>query len=149
MTVADYYTQGKRSYFRLHEKGGKFNVVPAHHVAQEYVDAYLNAAGIGEMRKSPLFRTSGRGRQKNALKEKGMSRHSALQMVKRRALKAGLPAEICCHTFRGTGITEFLRNGGELETAARIAGHDSTRTTQIYDRTEQELTLDEIERILI
>lgn len=81
--------------------------------------------------------------------DKAMSRNSALQMVKRRALKAGLPSEICNHSFRGTGITEFLRNGGELETAARIAGHDSTRTTQIYDRTSQELTLDEIERILI
>ena len=149
MTVADYYTQGKRSYFRLHEKGGKYNVVPAHHVAQEYVDAYIKVAGIEEDRKSPLFRSSGRGRQKDDLKDKGLSRHSALQMVKRRALKAGLPTEICCHTFRGTGITEYLRNGGELETAARIAGHDSTRTTQIYDRTEQELTLDEIERILI
>lgn len=70
-------------------------------------------------------------------------------MVKRRALLAGLPAEICNHTFRGTGITEFLKNGGELEAAARIAGHDSTRTTQIYDRSEQEITLDEIERIYI
>lgn len=149
MTVADYYTQGKRSYFRLHEKGGKYNVIPAHHVVQEYVDAYIQAAGIQEDRKSPLFRSSGRGRQKDTLKDKGLSRYSALQMVKRRALKAGLPAEICCHTFRGTGITEYLRNGGELETAARIAGHDSTRTTQIYDRSEQELTLDEIERILI
>jgi len=149
MTVADYYVQGKRSYFRLHEKGGKYNVVPAHHVAQEYIDAYIKAAGISEDRKSPLFRTSGRGRQKNTLMRKEMTRFSAIQMVKRRALKAGLPAEICNHTFRGTGITEYLRNGGELETAARIAGHDSTRTTQIYDRSEQELTLDEIERILI
>jgi len=61
----------------------------------------------------------------------------------------GLPGEICNHTYRGTGITEFLRNGGDIETAARIAGHKSTRTTQLYDRTEQELTLDEIERILI
>ena len=91
-------------------------MVPAHHVAQEYVDAYIKAASIEEDRKSPLFRSSGRGRQKDDLKDKGLSRHSALQMVKRRALKAGLPAEICCHTFRGTGITEFLRNGGELET---------------------------------
>lgn len=149
MTVADYYTQGKRSYFRLHEKGGKYNVVPAHHVAQEYVDAYLKAAGIQEESKTPLFRSSGRGRQKNELKDTGLSRFSALQMVKRRALRAGLPAEISNHTFRGTGITEYLKNGGELETAARIAGHDSTRTTQIYDRTEQEITLDEIERIHI
>lgn len=149
MKVSDYYTQGKRSYFRLHEKGGKYNVIPAHHIAQEYVDAYVVAAGIEDDRKGALFRTSGRGREKNKLQEKSISRFSALQMVKRRAQKVGLPAEICNHTFRGTGITEFLRNGGELETAARIAGHDSTRTTQIYDRTEQELTLDEIERILI
>jgi len=149
MSVSDYYTQGKRSYFRLHEKGGKYNVVPAHHVAQEYVDAYVVAAGIGEDRKGPLFRSSGRGRAKNQLQDKAMSRNSALQMVKRRALNVGLPSEICNHSFRGTGITEYLRNGGELETAARIAGHDSTRTTQIYDRSEQELTLDEIERILI
>jgi len=149
MKVSDYYTQGKRSYIRLHEKGGKYNVVPAHHVAQEYVDVYVAAAGIEEDRKGPLFRTSGRGRQKNELQEKAVSRFSALQMIKRRALRAELPAEICNHTFRGTGITEYLRNGGDLETAARIAGHDSTRTTQIYDRSEQELTLDEIGRILI
>ncbi|MEE9336291.1 MAG: tyrosine-type recombinase/integrase [Granulosicoccaceae bacterium] len=149
MTVADYYTQGKRSYFRLHEKGGKYNVIPAHHVAQSYVDAYITAAGIDSERKTPLFRTSGRGRQKNELQKKEMSRFSALQMVKRRAVKAGLPSEICNHTFRGTGITEFMRNGGDLETAARIAGHDSTRTTQIYDRTDHELSLDEIERIHI
>lgn len=96
-------------------------------------------------RNEPLFRTSGRGWQKNNLLVKAISRFSALQMVKRRALKADLPNEICNHTFRGTGITEYLRNGGELETAARIAGHESTRATQIYDRTEQEMTLDEIE----
>ena len=63
-----------------------------------------------------------------------MSRVSALKMIKRRARKAGLPAEICAHSFRGTGITEYLRNGGDLEVAARIAGHESTRTTQLYNR---------------
>ena len=56
MRVADYYTQGRRSFFRLHEKGGRYNVVPAHHLAQEYVDAYLGAAELGEDRKGPLFR---------------------------------------------------------------------------------------------
>lgn len=149
MSVADYYTQGKRSYLRLHEKGGKYHVVPAHHIVQEYLDRYIAAAGIEEDRKGPLFRSSGQGRHKSSLLPKGMSRWTALQMVKRRALQADLPWEICNHTFRGTGITEFLRNGGNLETAARIAGHESTRTTQLYDRTDQQLTLDEIERILI
>ncbi len=79
-----------------------------------------------------------------------MSRLSALKMIKRRARKAGLPAEICAHSsVRGTGITEYLRNGGDLEVAARIAGHESTRTTQLYNRLNEEISLDEIERIHI
>ena len=49
----------------------------------------------------------------------------------------------------GTGITEYLRNGGDLEVAARIAGHESTRTTQLYNRVQEEISLDEIERIHI
>ena len=78
-----------------------------------------------------------------------MSRLSALKMIKRRARKVGLPTEICAHSFRGTGITEYLRNGGDLEVAARIAGHESTRTTQLYNRLHEEISLDEIERIHI
>ena len=74
---------------------------------------------------------------------------NALKMIKRRARKAGLPAEICAHSFRGTGITEYLRNGRDLEVAARIAGHESTRTTQLYNRLREEISLDEIERIHI
>ena len=122
--------------------------IPAHHVAQEYVDAYLEAARIGEDRRGPLFRSCEPGRRE-ALQMRGMSRMSALKMIKRRARKAGLPAEICAHSFRGTGITEYLRNGGDLEVAARIAGHESTRTTQLYNRLREEISLDKIERIHI
>ena len=78
-----------------------------------------------------------------------MSRLGALMMIKRRARKTGLPDEICTHSFRGTGITEYLRIGGDLEAAARIAGHESTRTTQLYNRLAEEISLDEIERIHI
>ena len=152
LRIADYYTQGPRSFFRLHEKGGRYNVVPAHHTAQAYVDAYvdayLEAAGIAEDRRGPLFRSCRPGRR-DALQDRAMSRLSALKMIKRRARKAGLPAEICAHSFRGTGITEYLRNGGDLEIAARIAGHVSTRTTQLYNRLPEEISLDEIERIHI
>jgi len=70
-------------------------------------------------------------------------------MIKRRVEAAGLPNNISCHTFRATGITEYLRNGGTVEKAAQIAAHESTRTTQLYNRTDDELTLDEIERIMI
>ena len=148
MRVADYYTQGPRSFFRLHEKGGRYNVVPAHHSAQAYVDAYLDAAGIGEDHRGPLFRPCPPGRN-DALLNQPMTRANALKMIKRRASKAGLPREIGAHTFRGTGITEYLRNGGDLEVAARIAGHESTRTTQLYNRLPEEISLDEIERIHI
>ena len=148
LRVADYYTQGPRSFFRLHEKGGRYNVVPAHHVAQGYVDAYLEAARIGDDRRGPLFRSCEPGRH-DVLQERAISRVGAFKMIKRRAQKAGLPAEICAHSFRGTGITEYLRNGGDLEVAARIAGHESTRTTQLYNRLREEISLDEIERIHI
>ena len=148
LRVADYYTQGPHSLFRLHEKGGRYNVVPAHHAAQACVDAYLTAAGIADDRRGPLFRSCESGRR-DALQDRAMSRLSALKMIKRRARKAGLAAEICAHSFRGTGITEYLRNGGDLEVAARIAGHESTRTTQLHNRLHEEISLDEIERIHI
>ena len=70
-------------------------------------------------------------------------------MIKRRARAAGLPETACCHTFRATGITAYLSNGGTLEKARQIAAHESSQTTRLYDRTSDELTLDEIERIII
>ncbi len=149
MTVADYYIQGKRAFFRLHEKGGKYHKVPAHHTAQEYLDAYIEAAGIGDEPKSPLFRSSVRGRNPKHLTDRSLTRETALQMIKRRAKAASLPADICNHTFRGSGITVYLDNGGTIENAAAIAAHESTRTMQLYDRTDEELSLDEIERIHI
>ena len=84
MGVADYYAQGKRSFFRLHEKGGRYNVVPPHHLAQEYVDAYIEAAKLGEDRKGPLFRSRAVGRQ-DWLEDRVMTRATALRMIKRRA----------------------------------------------------------------
>ena len=70
-------------------------------------------------------------------------------MIKGHARQARLPTEICTHSYRGTGITEYLRNGGDLEVAARIAGHEFTRTTQLYNRLREEISHDEIERIQI
>ena len=69
-------------------------------------------------------------------------------MIKRRASAAGLPATTCCHTFRATGITAYLSNGETLEHAQRIAGHASPKTTKLYDRTADRISLDEIERIV-
>lgn len=79
----------------------------------------------------------------------GMTRQLIWAMVKRRARVAGLPPEICCHTFRATGITTYLKNGGTLEKAQYMAGHVSARTTALYDRRLDEITLDDVERIVI
>ena len=81
--------------------------------------------------------------------DRRIDRREVLAMVKRRASAAGLPADICCHTFRATGITAYLLNGGSLEHAQQIAAHESPRTTKLYDRTRDEVSLDEIEKILI
>lgn len=146
MDVEDYFQQGRRMWFRLHEKGGKHHEVPAHHTAEQYVDEYVQAAGIADDAKLPLFRSIGPNK---LLSTRRMSRSDALRMIKRRAVAAGLSPRVCNHTFRATGITAYLTNGGTLEQAMRIACHESSKTTKLYDRTSDALSLDEIERIRI
>jgi len=146
MRVEDYYENGKRWWIRLHEKGGKRHEVPAHHNAEAYLDAYLGAAGIRDQKKTPLFRSVDNRRR---ITGNPMTRTDVLRMVKRRALDAGLPSSTCCHTFRATGITAYLENGGTIENAQTIAAHESPRTTKLYDRTSDDITLDEVERIVI
>ncbi len=146
MRVEDYFQNGKRFWFRLHEKGGKRHEVPAHHNAEAYVDAYISAADVGFEKKGPLFRTLDRKRQ---LTETPMNRLDVYQMIRRRTKAAGLPPSTCCHTFRATGITAYLDNGGTVEKAQTIAAHESPRTTKLYDRTSDDVSLDEIERIVI
>ncbi|MEZ4651975.1 MAG: tyrosine-type recombinase/integrase [Candidatus Eisenbacteria bacterium] len=146
MRCEDYFADGKRWAFRLHEKGGKLHKVPAHHLAEEYVDAYLEASGLRETPKAPLFQSVDRSRQ---LSGKQLHRVDVFRMIRRRAKQAGLNVAVCCHTFRATGITTYLENGGSIENAQAIANHESPRTTKLYDRTSDELTLDEVERIRI
>jgi integrase/recombinase XerD len=146
MRVEDYYSEGRRGWFRLHEKGGKLHSVPAHHNAEAYLDAYIEAAGIAQDRKGWLFRTIDRTRR---LTTRPMDPNDALRMIKSRAGGAGLSPAVCCHTFRATGITAYLENGGTIERAQQIAAHESPKTTKLYDRTNDQITLDEIERIAI
>jgi integrase/recombinase XerD len=147
MKVEDYYPNGKRWWLRLHEKGGKFHEVPCHHTLEEYLDAYIEAAGLRADHKTPLFRSG--NRRTGMLTGNPLRRNNALNMVKRRARTAGLSPRVCCHTFRATGITAYLEEGGTIEKAQRIACHESPRTTKLYDRTSDNIDLDEIERIRI
>ena len=146
MRRQDYFRQERRGWLRLHEKGGKRHDVPAHHRAEEAVEAYVAAVGLDDDAKAPLFQSVDRA---GRLSGRALARRAVLAMIKRRAAAAGLPASTCCHTFRATGITAYLSNGGTLEHAQRIAGHASPKTTKLYDRTADAITLDEIERIVI
>src|SRR5207245_8692569 len=92
MRVEDYYGQGKRWWVRLHEKGGKRHEMPAHHNLEAYLDAYIEAAKLGEAKKSPLFR-SARGRT-GELTGTTMHRIDVYRMIRRRARDAGLDPEI-------------------------------------------------------
>ena len=146
MDVDDYYQQGKRWWLRLREKGGKHHALPVHHKAEAYLDAYLADAGIEGERGSPLWRSLTRTRE---IGERRMSRVDVFRMVKRRVKAAELGAAANCHTFRASGITAYLLNGGTLERAQAIAGHESPRTTQLYDRTADDITVEDIERIKV
>jgi len=148
MTVADLEPKGSAWLIRLHEKGGKQHVMPCHHALAEALHAYIAMAGIGEDKKGWLFRTS-RGHQGVALADKPMTQSDAWRMVRKRALAAGIMAPIGNHSFRATGITAYLSNGGTLEHAQAMAAHESPRTTKLYDRTNEQLTQDEVERILL
>lgn len=148
MKVKDYYPQGKRWWVRLHEKGGKRHEMPAHHTLEHYLDEYLDAAGLRDQPNTPLFRTFSGGR-KHVMTENPMQQTYGWQMVQRRASAASIATKICNHTFRGTGITTYLSNNGTLEKAQQMAAHESPRTTKLYDRTNDAMSLDEIEKIII
>src|SRR5579884_415052 len=148
MNVEDYYPQGKRWWVRLHETGGKQHEMPAHHLLEAYLDEYVKAAGISTEKASALFRTFG-GRGRKRLTGERMIRQDARRMIVRRALKAGILTRLGCHTFRATGITVYLLNGGLLEYAQQMAAHESARTTKLYDRRNDQVTLDQVERIVL
>ena len=109
--------------------------------------AYLDGCDLRGSSKAPLFRTIGRGTGK--LSDTHLPQANAFQMVRRRAAAANIATAIGNHSFRATGITAYLKNGGTLEKAAMMANHVSTRTTQLYDRRSDEVSLDEVERVLI
>jgi site-specific recombinase XerD len=147
MKVEDVYVQQRRLWVRLHEKGGKVHEMPCHHSLEDDLHAYIDGCDLAADPKGPLFRTLGRGTGR--LTATPMAQGDAYAMIRRRAAAADIETKIGNHTFRATGITAYLKNGGQLETAAAMANHSSTRTTQLYDRRADQVSLDEIERVRI
>jgi site-specific recombinase XerD len=146
MRVEDVYIQGRRTWVRLHEKGGKQHEMPCHHNLEAWLHEYIEGAQLAGA-KGYLFRSAA-GRT-GRLSETPMAQADVFRMVGRRAEAADIRTSIGCHSFRATGITEYLRNGGKLEIAQQMANHESARTTGLYDRRNDQLSLDEVERILI
>ena len=145
MKVKDYFVQGRRGWVRLHEKGGKEHEVPCHHTLEHYLDEYIAAAGIAGESDTPLFRSTGR----KTGQAQALWQQDAYRMIQRRAAAVGIATRIGNHTFRATGITAYLKNKGLLEHAQTIANHASPRTTKLYDRRSDEISLDEVEKIAI
>jgi site-specific recombinase XerD len=145
LRVKDLMAVGRRTVIRLQEKGGKEREIPCHHTLEEYLDAYISACGITKKQSAPLFRSAaGRTGQ---LTENPLNRTDAYQMIQRRVRDARRSGRFSCHSFRATGITTYLENGGNLEMAQWIAGHADIRTTKLYDRRNHRATLGDIERI--
>jgi site-specific recombinase XerD len=147
MRVEDVYPRSRRLWVRLREKGGKQHAMPCHHNLETYLHEYIDGAGLVSEPKALLFQSYSRAT--GQLTGSPLPQANAYAMIQRRAKSGGITTRVGNHTFRATGVTAYLKNGGTLERAAQMANHASTRTTQLYDRRAEEVTLDEVERVLI
>ena len=135
---------------RLDPPGLELVLTSAPRITSPEVERLFGPFGLGIAccsRDAHCFRSAA-GRS-GVLTDKPMNRVDAWRMIQRRAAELGMLIKIGCHTFRATGITAYLEAGGTLENAQLMAAHESPRTTKLYDRTGDEITLDEVERISI
>ena len=119
--------------------------MPCHHKLEEYLDGYIKATGVGDDRKGPSFRAA-LGKKKQ-LGPGAMSRTDLWYMMRRRASSAGIETGIGCHTFRATGITDYLTNVGRIEVARRMSDHSNAKTTGLYDRLKENISVGKLKRI--
>jgi site-specific recombinase XerD len=143
MNVGDYFSQGRRGWVRLHEKGGKEHEAPCVPKLETYLDEYIAAAGIAADVEGPLFRTVGR----ISGTPQRMTQPDGYRMIQQLAKQAGIKTKIGNHTMRATGITDYLKHEGTLENAQQMANHSSPRTTKLYDRRNEEASLDEYAKV--
>jgi site-specific recombinase XerD len=143
MNVADYFSQGRRGWVRLHEKGGKEHEAPCIPKLETYLDEYIAAAGIAGDADGPLFRTTGRS---TGMAHR-MTQQDGYRLIQRHAKHAGIKTRIGNHSMRATGMTDYLKNGGSLSEARKMANHADTRTTQLYDRRGDAASLDEYGKV--
>jgi|ERR1051326_528281 integrase len=124
---------------------GKVNEFLCHHNLEQFLDEWLNASGLAGEPAAPMFPTM---RHRKFSGRTPLPEANVHMMIHRRARVAAIRTKISCHSFRATGITTYLQNGGNLEVAQQMAGHESARTTDLYDRRNDAVALDEVEPVV-
>jgi site-specific recombinase XerD len=149
LRVRDVLERQHRLWLQLREKGGKEHEMPCHHRLETYLREWLAASGLADQPNAYLFPSIARGTARGAqvLTDRPLRQDEAHPMIRRRAKAAGIEAKIGNHTFRGTGITAYLINGGTRERAQEMANHSSPRTTALYDRREDKVNQDDVQKI--
>jgi integrase/recombinase XerD len=115
----------KDQWLRFQEKRGKEHEVPVHSKTREAIHRRLEAYGLDSHPAAPLFPAFGKDRETTELRH--LDRRSILKLVEKRVSASGIIKGVCCHSFRATGITEYMNSGGTIEIAQQIAGHKVRR----------------------
>ena len=144
LTMKNLEHDGTQYTLRFSEKGGKSREIPVRHDLEQFLLAYIQAAGITE---GPLFRTA--NRKTKTLTKNAMTGIDICRMMKRRLKAAGLPGHFSPHSFRVATVTDLLEQNVPLEDVQYLAGHADPRTTRLYDRRRRKVTRNIVERISI
>ena len=146
LKIADVRISVANSLLQLQEKRGKFRSIPIRHDLVEFLNAYLIALEYKDANQ-PLLRTAiGRTKQ---LTTSAMSAADVRCMLKRRLKDVGLPTHYSPHSLRVMAVTDLLNQGVSLESVQFLAGHSDPRTTRLYDRRQQQITRNLVERISV
>lgn len=148
LRLKDFRNDGNSFTLCFREKGGKERQIPVRADLEKYLVEYLDSAELqGIADASPFFRTA--IRRTKQLSANAMTAVDLCRMVKRRLADASLPSHLSPHSFRVATITDLLTHGASLADVQYLAGHADPRTTRLYDRRQQQVTRNLVERITI
>lgn len=147
---ADFYETGDQYCLRFHEKGGKVREIPVRHDLQGWLQEYLGASSEEPNNShsvAPIFCTT--VRRTKRLTTRSMTADDMGRMFKRRLRDAGLSLRLSPHSLRVATLTDLLSQGISLDEVQFLAGHADPRTTRLYDRRQQRVTRNIVERISV
>ena len=145
LRVGDLRASEEGRLFRFREKNGKEREIPVRDDLDEWIQAYMQAAGIGEDPSgAPLWRSALRG---GSLTGRRVNQAAVRAMLKRRLASAGLPGNLTPHSFRVMVVTALLSQNVPVEEVQHLVGHSHPSTTQLYDRRRRRINRSIVERI--